>query len=97
LWFGPPPPSPEEVAAKKQAEKAEREARKKPRLKNDPRYIAAARELRDRYIEQMNAPGSSLLLPPSACGKYDVSRQLAAGSAGLSAMKCEPVRLIDAA
>jgi hypothetical protein len=37
----------------------------------------AARELRDRYIEQINA---GLLLPPSACGKYDVSRQLKAAS-----------------
>jgi hypothetical protein len=37
--------------------------------------VTAARELRDRYIEQINsAPGN--LLPPSACGKYDVSRAL---------------------
>jgi hypothetical protein len=42
----------------------------------DPQYVAAARELRDLYIEQINAPGSGLLLPPSACGKYDVSRAL---------------------
>jgi hypothetical protein len=39
--------------------------------------VQAARELRDRYIEQINA---GLLLPPSANGKYDVSRQLAAPS-----------------
>jgi hypothetical protein len=45
----------------------------RPRMKNDPKLIAAARELRDRYIEQIN---QGLLLPPSACGKYDVSRQL---------------------
>jgi hypothetical protein len=44
-------------------------------MKNDPKLVAAARELRDRYTEQINAaPGA--LLPPSACGKYDVSRQL---------------------
>jgi len=29
-----------------------------------------------RSIEQVNFPGSGLLLPPSACGKYDVSRAL---------------------
>ena len=46
----------------------------KPRAKNDPKYIAAARELRDRYLEQIN--GDRLL--PSAHGKYDVSRQLQA-------------------
>lgn len=40
---------------------------------NDPKKIAAARELRDRYLEEVN---TSMLLPPSACGKYDVSRQL---------------------
>jgi hypothetical protein len=49
--------------------------------------VEAARELRDRYIEQINA---NLLLPPSANGKYDVSRQLAPGAAP-SAMKVAPV------
>lgn len=44
-----------------------------PRQKNDPKYIAAARELRDRYLEQFN---SGMLLP-SAATKYDVARQLA--------------------
>jgi hypothetical protein len=49
--------------------------RTRMKFKNDPKLIAAARELRDRYTEQINAaPGT--LLPPSACGKYDVSRQL---------------------
>ena len=45
---------------------------KKPRAKNDPRLVAAARELRDRWLEQVNAAPSSLL----AQGKYDVSRAL---------------------
>lgn len=57
----------------------------------DLKLIAAARELRDRYIEQINA---GLLLPPSACGKYDVSRQLEAAP---SAMKIESARLLEAA
>ena len=38
---------------------------------NDPRYVVAARELRDRCPEQMNA---GLPLPPATQGKYDVSR-----------------------
>ena len=90
LWFAPPEapappePTPEEKKAAKAKERAER-----PRMKNDPKLVAAARELRDRYTEQINAaPG--MLLPPSACGKYDVSRQLAPGAAP-SAMKQTPL------
>ena len=79
LWFGPKPGSPEAKAAAK-ADKPKRE-----KFKNDPKVVEAARELRDRYIEQINA---GLLLPPSACGKYDVSRQLEAAP---SAMKIESV------
>ena len=45
-----------------------------PRQKHDPKYIAAARELRDRYLEEVNA--NRLL--PGETGKYDVSRQLEA-------------------
>jgi hypothetical protein len=45
---------------------------KKPRQKNDPKFIKAARELRDRYLEQVN---TGLLLPGDAgAAKYDVSR-----------------------
>jgi hypothetical protein len=92
LWFTPPAPpkpapgSPEEKAAK-EAEKAAKAAAKPKREKfrNDPRMVEAARELRDRYIEQINA---GLLLPPSANGKYEVSRQLEAAP---SAMKVEQV------
>ena len=42
------------------------------KAKNDPKLVAAARELRDRYLEQVN----SERLLPAANGKYDVSRQL---------------------
>ena len=54
----------------------------KPRAKNDPKYIAAARELRDRYLEQINTPGERML--PAAHGKYDVSRQLEAAPTQLN-------------
>jgi hypothetical protein len=36
--------------------------------------------LHDRYLEQVN---TGLLLPPGACGKYDVSRQLQAAPSSL--------------
>ena len=48
--------------------KAKRE--KAPKQKNDPKLVAAARELRDRWLEQVNAT------PLIGCGKYDVSRQI---------------------
>jgi hypothetical protein len=84
LWFAPPAPPPM-TAAEKKAAKAKARAERPPRMKNDPKLVAAARELRDRYIEQINA---GLLLPPSANGKYDVSRQLEAAP---SAMKQTPL------
>jgi hypothetical protein len=47
------------------------------------------RELRDRYLEQIE---SGTLLPPAAKGKYDVSRQIEAAPSPL-----EVTRLLDAA
>ena len=47
--------------------------RRRKKQKNDPRYIAAARELRDRYLEHVNGGAMQL----EAAGKYDVSRQIA--------------------
>jgi len=46
----------------------------KQKVKNDPRLIAAARELRDRWLERVNS-GQYL---PQAAGKYEVSKALAA-------------------
>jgi hypothetical protein len=53
----------------------------RPTLKNDPKLVSAARELRDRWLEQIN---TTPLLP---AGKYDVSRALAGPSV---TMKVEP-------
>jgi hypothetical protein len=66
-------PEPEQPKPKKE---------RKPRVKNDPKFIAAARELRDRFLEQINSPGNDRMLPP-ACGKYDVSKQLEAAPTAL--------------
>ncbi len=61
-------PKPAKNAQRKPAA-AERKPRR--RVKNDPKLVAAARELRDRWMEQVNA--DEPLLPQ---GKYDVSRRL---------------------
>jgi hypothetical protein len=50
----------------------------KKKVKNDPKLVAAARELRDRWLEQVNAPGGENLLV--GAGKYDVSRALGEAS-----------------
>jgi hypothetical protein len=83
LWFAaaevkPPPEAPE----------AKSKRPKRTPQKNDPKFIAAARELRDRYLEEVN---SGRCLPP-ARGKYDVSRQLEASPSSL-----DETRLLDAA
>jgi hypothetical protein len=52
------------------AEKSRRPKRQK--MKNDPKFVAAARELRDRYLEQVNAGAIEL----TCAGKYQVSRAI---------------------
>ena len=82
LWTAPPGPA---IAEKPKREKPARQPRK-----NDPKFVAAARELRDRYLEEVNA-GRCL---PAANGKYDVSRPRML-EAGLSTV--HHARLLDAA
>jgi hypothetical protein len=43
---------------------------KKPKLKADPKLVAKARELRDRWLEHVNA-GQAVI---ESSGKYDVTR-----------------------
>jgi hypothetical protein len=62
LWFTPP------ASIEPAKEKSKRE--KKPKQKNDPKLVAAARELRDRWLEQVNAH------PILAHGKYDATRMV---------------------
>ncbi len=87
VWFTPPKPTPEEIAIAKKA--AKNKGPKQPRIKfrNDPKHIAAARELRDRYLEQFN---SGALLPSTAA-KYDVARQLEAAPTKLGAHAQSPL------
>ncbi len=49
---------------------------KAPQAKIDPKFFTAARELRDRWMEQVN--GDALALPSQ--GKYEVTRMLEAPS-----------------
>ncbi|MBC7784992.1 MAG: GNAT family N-acetyltransferase [Burkholderiales bacterium] len=56
---------------------------RRAKQKNDPKFVAAARELRDRYLEQVNDGGHEL---PSA-GKYDLTRKVVAD--GRSATRLE--------
>ena len=81
LRFSPP--------KKSKRSKAEREKRV-----NDPRLIAAARELRDRWQETI-ARDPRLLesYAPSAQQRYDVSRQIVAGTVGAAQLDAE---IIDA-
>jgi hypothetical protein len=102
LWFAPPEPPPltkEEVKAAKEAEKKakaeEKKRQRRTKQKNDPKYVAVARELRDRYLEDINSAGDGMLLPPAAHGKYDVSRQLPHGS--FAPMLVQTDKLLDAA
>ncbi len=60
-------PEPEPVVK----EKPKRE--KKPKAKNNPKYVAAARELRDRYLERVNESPAMI-----ANAKYDVAREITA-------------------
>ena len=60
----PAPPAPQAALEKPKPQK-------KPKVKADPKLVAAARELRDRYLEQVN---TTPLLP---AGKYDVARPIA--------------------
>ena len=68
-----------EPVEEKPVVKAKREPKAKaPAARIDPKYLAAARELRDRYLERVN--GSTEALPaPNA--RYDVSRALPAALA----------------
>ena len=78
------------VPLKKKRKKAKRVA-----LKNDPRLVAAARELRDRWLEKVaDEPG---LIEAGEGAKYNVARRLEAGTvtaAGL-ALVDEPRRLLE--
>jgi hypothetical protein len=66
----------------------QREKAPRVKTKNNPKFVSAARELRDRYLEQINSRG----LLPAANGKYDVSRAIT-----ITAKHFDHARLLEAA
>ena len=78
-------PEPEPVKPKRE---------KKPRVKNDPKLVSAARELRDRYLEQFNSGLSQGALP---AGKYAVGRMIEVGSRQYAVGSEEDARLLPSA
>jgi hypothetical protein len=52
------------------------EGKRKQKQKNDPKHVAMARELRDRYLEEVNS-GRLLAAPPESA-KYEVGRAISA-------------------
>ncbi len=81
FYFGKPP-------------KVESEVEKPKKIKkNDPALAGKARELRDRYLEQFNAPGSTIA-PALSQGKYDVVRLVEASP---STVESKPMKRLDAA
>ena len=74
LRFAPVTPTPPTPSVE---EKIEKPKRVKKQIKNDPRLVAAARELRDRWLEGVNA-GADLGQVALPVAKYDVSRAIEA-------------------
>ena len=76
----PPPalqPAPQQTPARACPEPGRREKVARPKVKADPKHVAAARELRDRWLEHVNS-GATVI---ESAGKYDVTRALPASSA----------------
>jgi hypothetical protein len=69
--FGPPSDGPEPIV-EKVTPNAKPAKKKRQKIKADPVLVAKAKELRDRYLEQLNA--GKLL----AVGKYEVARAIEA-------------------
>ena len=77
-FAAPPPPKPA------------KEPKPKPqRVKNDPRYAAAAREIRDRWLEKITREPD--LLAPA--GKYDLARHLPDEQASLPVVEVKALPL----
>jgi len=62
---------------------------RKPKRKNDPRLVAATRELKDRWLEHANAGGMRI----EGVGKYDLTRALPARTVGAGLVEAGPALL----
>ena len=70
VQFGSPDSEPAPLPAGGGVKKDKSAKPRREKVKADPKHVAAARELRDRYLEQFN---SGIVLPQ---GKYAVGREL---------------------
>ncbi|MGI9015204.1 MAG: hypothetical protein ACR2GY_13285 [Phycisphaerales bacterium] len=70
----------EAIRAEEAKERKRVSTPKKERAKYLPEHVAAARDVRDRYMEDFNEVAR--MLPPGACGKWDVSRGMLEAGAG---------------
>jgi hypothetical protein len=73
-----------------------RQGRAKPKVakkKHDPKHVAAARELRDRWLECVNADPAAL----TGAGKYEVARQLSTAGTAEAIQQGRGMKLLDAA
>jgi hypothetical protein len=62
---------------KEKRAQATREWVPRPKKKADPKLIAAARELRDRWLEEVNKGTDGGRFLPQESAKYDIARQIA--------------------
>jgi hypothetical protein len=75
-------------------EKSKREKPKHEKVKNDPKHVAAARELRDRWLEKVNSSEGAFVLVSDA--KYEVNKALGhAGGTGAGAKHASRPLLTD--
>lgn len=70
-------PLPGESLVVEKPKPAAREKTPRVKKKANPKLVAAARELRDRYLDEVNA-GRHLIEPVAA--KYDVGRMIEGGA-----------------
>ena len=71
LIFSAPTPIVEKAGS---TERAEVKRKRKEKIRNDPKFVSAARELRDRWLERVNEDPAML----ESNGKYDINRMIAA-------------------
>ncbi len=88
--------SPEPVEMKiEKPKRATRERVPRAKIKNDPKFVSAARELRDRWLEKVNSDPAAL---PVAATKYQVCKTSTSSvEATLEAPHATPTPLLEAA
>lgn len=94
MWYGPPAAGSAAAGTlvEQRSEMVKKERVSRPRQKHDPKHVAMARELRDRYLEAVNAGKIPLPEPDPDAAKYDVSRRVEDSGPGVPPVP--PVRTL---